>query len=291
MPYPYALIKTAATGDILAASDYNNEHTNHITNNDPSSINDASSNVGAMQTAVNPGGIGTESLPTDLTGELQRLRYVINRIIGKGTQWYDTPDSDLHTLFGLNPTGIVQAFAGAKASVPSGWLYCDGSAVSRSTYTGLFAIIGTKHGQGNGTTTFNLPDLRGYFVRGQDDGQARDPDAASRTAATTGANSGDNVGSVQLDQYTSHNHTQNAHNHGVTDPGHLHSFHTYVTNAVNGLNPTGQTGGEQGASPSSGPVISNTTGVTVNNATPINNVSGGNETRAKNVAMVYIIKT
>src|SRR5580692_10411038 len=82
---------------------------------------------------------------------------------------------------GLAPSGAVMAFAGASA--PEGWLVCDGSAVSRTQYATLFAAIGTAHGSGDGTTTFQLPDYRGRFLRGVDDGQGRDPDAATRTAA------------------------------------------------------------------------------------------------------------
>ena len=64
----------------------------------------------------------------------------------------------------LVPVGAVQAFA--TNSTPSGWLYADGSDVSRTTYADLFAKIGTTYGAGNGTTTFGIPDLRGIFVRG-----------------------------------------------------------------------------------------------------------------------------
>jgi microcystin-dependent protein len=62
------------------------------------------------------------------------------------------------------PAGAVMAFA--MNSAPSGWLAADGAAVSRSEYARLFAAVGTTHGVGNGSTTFNLPDLRGIFVRG-----------------------------------------------------------------------------------------------------------------------------
>jgi microcystin-dependent protein len=62
------------------------------------------------------------------------------------------------------PPGAVQAFA--MNSSPNGWLACDGAAVSRVTYEDLFTAISTLYGVGNGTTTFNVPDLRGYFVRG-----------------------------------------------------------------------------------------------------------------------------
>lgn len=64
----------------------------------------------------------------------------------------------------LVPAGAVMPFA--MNSAPSGWLAADGTAVSRTTYATLWAAIGTTHGAGNGSTTFNLPDLRGIFVRG-----------------------------------------------------------------------------------------------------------------------------
>lgn len=62
------------------------------------------------------------------------------------------------------PTGVVQAFAGR--TTPQGWLLCDGSAVSRTDYAALFAVIGTTYGAGNGSTTFNLPNLTDKFVEG-----------------------------------------------------------------------------------------------------------------------------
>jgi microcystin-dependent protein len=64
------------------------------------------------------------------------------------------------------PPGVIQAFGGG--TVPSGWLLCDGSTASRSTYAGLFAAVGIVNGQGDGSTTFHLPDLRGRFIRGAD---------------------------------------------------------------------------------------------------------------------------
>jgi microcystin-dependent protein len=64
----------------------------------------------------------------------------------------------------LIPAGAVQAFA--MNSVPSGWLSANGAAVSRSTYANLFSAIGTTHGAGDGSETFNVPDLRSLFIRG-----------------------------------------------------------------------------------------------------------------------------
>lgn len=106
----------------------------------------------------------------------------------------------------VNPPGLVSAFAGAKTAVPDGWILCDGSAVSRTTYAKLYTALGTAHGSGDGTTTFNLPDYRGRFLRGVDDGAGRDPDAATRTVSNTGGNAGDLVGSTQEDEFKSHTH-------------------------------------------------------------------------------------
>ena len=62
------------------------------------------------------------------------------------------------------PAGAVMSFA--MNTAPTGWLACNGAAVSRSTYSALFSAVSTTYGTGDGSTTFNLPDLRGYFVRG-----------------------------------------------------------------------------------------------------------------------------
>ena len=74
----------------------------------------------------------------------------------------------------------------AMNTAPNGWLKANGAAVSRTTYAALFAAIGTTFGAGNGSTTFNLPDLRGEFLRGWDDGR--------------GLDSGRVFGTAQLDQ-------------------------------------------------------------------------------------------
>ncbi len=83
---------------------------------------------------------------------------------------------------GSTPVGAVMDYAGTSA--PSGWLLCYGQAISRTTYSALFSAIGTTHGTGDGSTTFNVPDFRGRVGAGRDDmGGA----AASRlTSALTG---------------------------------------------------------------------------------------------------------
>ena len=68
------------------------------------------------------------------------------------------------TLYADAPVGSIQAYGGATA--PWGWLLCQGQAISRTTYAELFGVIGTSFGAGDGSTTFNIPDLRGEFLRG-----------------------------------------------------------------------------------------------------------------------------
>ena len=84
------------------------------------------------------------------------------------------------------PSGMLAPFAGTSA--PTGWFLCDGQAVSRSTYSNLFAVIGTTYGAGDGNassgTTFNVPDLRGRTIAGQDD---MGGSAASRLTGDNGA--------------------------------------------------------------------------------------------------------
>lgn len=107
------------------------------------------------------------------------------------------------------PPGTIQAFGGG--AVPDGWLLCDGATVNRTTYSALFAAVGTAHGSGDGSTTFHLPDLRGRFLRGADNmgtgAAGRDPNAGTRTAGNSGGNTGNTVGSVQSDANQGHRHT------------------------------------------------------------------------------------
>ncbi|HWL28735.1 MAG TPA: phage tail protein [Burkholderiaceae bacterium] len=88
----------------------------------------------------------------------------------------DSSSTPASTAFVQNavPAGVVLPYAGPVP--PAGWLLCDGSNVSRTTYAKLFAAVGTTYGVGDGSTTFKLPDLRGEFVRGLDN--ARGVDAA-----------------------------------------------------------------------------------------------------------------
>lgn len=113
----------------------------------------------------------------------------------------DTSFLKMHEII---PPGTVVAYAGTTP--PNGWLLCNGAAVSRTLYANLFAVIGTTHGIGDGSTTFNLPDYRGRFLRMVDGTAGRDPDKNSRIAMNPGGNTGNNVGSVQGFAIQSHSH-------------------------------------------------------------------------------------
>ena len=172
------------------------------------------------------------------------------------------------------PSGSV--FTHASTTLPSGYLECNGASVSRSTYADLFAAIGTTWGS-TGGSVFNVPDLRGEFIRGFDNSR--------------GVDSGRSFASAQGSQYQQHTHTASATS-SVTDPGHTHSWDRQDAQNDQGYRPwpasnndcnlfVAQTG-------------SSTTGITVSTSVTVNNAGGtGNssETRPRNISMIYIIKT
>lgn len=98
------------------------------------------------------------------------------------------------------PAGLQMVWPGI-GSIPAGFLLCDGSAVSRTTYASLFTAIGTAYGAGNGTTTFNLPNLKGRVVVGQDATQAE--------FATTGQAGGVKTHTLTIGEMPAHSHTGN----------------------------------------------------------------------------------
>lgn len=102
------------------------------------------------------------------------------------------------------PVGAVLMWM-TDAATPTGWLFCDGLAVSRTDFAALFAVLGEIYGNGDGSTTFNLPDMRGEFPRGRDAAAGNDPQAGARTDRGDGT-TGDVVGTKQPDDFLSHDH-------------------------------------------------------------------------------------
>jgi len=166
------------------------------------------------------------------------------------------------------PTGSVHLMA--TTTVPSGYVKCNGAAVSRTTYSDLFDTIGTAFGAGDGSSTFNVPDLRGEFVRGWDDSR--------------GVDSGRSFGTSQTDQNKSHNHTATS---TVTDPGHFHTTENFVVRS-NYQEPRNLGVGTDGNANNTGDTNTKTTGITV--STSIAN-DGATDARPRNIAMMYVIKT
>jgi len=177
------------------------------------------------------------------------------------------------------PSGAV--FCIAVASVPSGYLECNGAAVSRTTYAALFAVIGTTYGTGNGSSTFDLPDLRGEFIRGFDNGR--------------GVDSGRSIASSQSEQNKQHNHSASSSS-SVSPSSHGHTSTKLDNNRVFGFKQTGanQDGdtspfGSPGTIPgfNISNLVNNTT-LSVSTSTSIANEGG--ENRPRNIAMMYVIK-
>lgn len=133
------------------------------------------------------------------------------------------------------PTAAISAFM--RDTAPAGWLAMDGSEISRTTYADLYAAIGDVGGAGDGSTTFDLPDMRGEFLRGWDDGR--------------GVDAGRVFGSSQADEFRAHTHTQSS----------AGAVSNFSGGAFAHLINTGNTGS-----------------------------AGGDETRPRNIAILYCIK-
>jgi len=175
------------------------------------------------------------------------------------------------------PFGSIRGYP--LETPPTGWLECDGSAISRTTYANLFAVIYTYYGIGNGSTTFNLPDLRGVFPRFWAHGTANDPDRATRTNRGDGT-TGDHVGTRQTGQNMSHTHA------GTTDsPSGSHTHQYSAPNVNTGFTAGAVVGGVGGfvVQDSGSQSATHTHGFTTG-------YSGGNQSNPINVNLTAIIK-
>lgn len=139
-------------------------------------------NDATLASAINTIENGNIATATTLTinsnytgGSPGNMAFMVERgnLPNTGFRWNETDDfwevtNDGSTFIPIlqQPVGMITPFAGSTA--PTGWLLCYGQAVSRTTYAGLFTVLGTAYGTGDGSTTFNLPDLRGRFPLGKD---------------------------------------------------------------------------------------------------------------------------
>jgi microcystin-dependent protein len=149
---------------------------------------------------------------------------------------YDFTGANLTNVDLVN-TGLIIPWS--DSSIPSGFLECNGQAVSRTTYSALFAVIGTTYGSGNGSTTFNLPDLQDDNAMGKSPTKALASTGGADTVTATG-NLSVTVGNTSLSTPTiaSHSHTVNERNKsggGLTPPGNFNNQSTpQPTNKTSG---------------------------------------------------------
>lgn len=187
------------------------------------------------------------------------------------------------------PVGSISIYSGQTS--PNGWLLCDGSVVSRTTYSRLFSVINTVYGSGNGSTTFNLPNLQDRIPVGK---------MSSTTLGGTGGNNSITLSTNQLPSHT-HDGTTNSdgtHSHTINDPGHSHSQNT-INDDFNssGSNPPGFAADSAGSRTWNN-INSSTTGISINQNgshthTFTTGSTGGGESidiRNKYIVMNYIIR-
>ena len=236
------------------------------------------SGTNTFNTTGNVGiGTSTPSVPLDVSGAAN-----VSGLLTAGGNSYPTTQgingnalttngSGVASWNSVPPVGVVSAFAGSTA--PLGYLLCDGSAVSRTTYASLFNVIGTTYGTGNGSSTFNVPDLRSRTIVGVGQG-------ASLTNRTLASRGGIESKTLSISEIPSHGHT-------INDPGHRHNI-TTTNDDFNqsGGNPPGFAADGAGSRTWTNNITSSTTGIT------INNTGGSSAFEIMNpfLALNYIIK-
>lgn len=160
-----------------------------------------------------------------------------------GAEWVAVAQIDTtnHVFLpvGLIPIGMVAPFAGAVA--PAGWVLCYGQAISRTSYAALFAVVGTTYGVGDGSTTFNVPDMRGRVAAGAD---AMGGTAANRLgsgdtggvtgSATVGATGGEQSHTLSTDEMPAHTHNTDGESANdtaseISGSGAFSRYHTTTT--------------------------------------------------------------
>jgi len=204
---------------------------------------------------------------------------------GSGTNYITIGTQQMMSVpFALNagngvPPGTIEAYGGYFA--PAGWMVCQGGTLSRTANAALFAVIGTSYGNGDGNTTFNVPDFRGKFLRGWDNNAGVDPEASSRVQSWTGSASGNQIGSYQDDAFKAHNHFE--FTNGV--------YSTFNTTIDQNTTSPAYAFYDGGSAYGKNSYVINFDAVSGTKANLFpGGITGGTESRPKNVYVNYIIK-
>lgn len=179
-------------------------------------------NIGSGILTITPAGVQTSEISSLASGEIAILAGDYDNSVWRSVLYQPASQTEVntgtnklkfvtpYTLANYNlftPVGSIISFP--VDSSPTGFLECDGSAISRTTYANLFSIIGTTYGVGDGSTTFNVPDFRGYSLRGYDGG----------TLTTA-------IGTAQSDNNKSHYHGTGIAQTNITDAGYVGIYGT-----------------------------------------------------------------
>lgn len=219
-----------------------------------------------------------------------------------------TADSDAVNLGQLNsvfPVGQVTMFAGSSA--PSGWIFCDGQAINRTTYADLFAAISTTYGVGDGATTFNVPNLQGKFVIGESGSYALAATGGSANAVLGAHTHADSFGVTINSGTAAHTHSTPAHAHDLTSgntnfwrvsgtlsgsTGSIMVFGSYVGRNNIGTEST-DTGGSGTSGGASGSASHGHTGSVTGSVGAVNETTASltNANMPPYIALNYIIRT
>jgi microcystin-dependent protein len=225
----------------------------------------------------------TASLPTAGSKAMSgNLQMGTNKITGMGDGTAAQDGATMANLIARMPAGVIVPYGGTSA--PTGWLLCYGQAVSRATYADLFTAISTTYGTGDGSTTFNLPDLRGRVVAGQDD---MGGSSADRLTNASGGLDGDTLGATggaETHTLTTAELAVHSHANSLNDPGHSHVIEPVYAGVT-----AGSGSARNQYSPSAVATSAATTGISISNA---NAGSGSAHNNVQpTIILNYIIRT